>query len=252
MTFRALALSFTVAGLTAGCGFLGIGDQSARFSLDAVCSQVLGLTLNTTGQVQEGCTKIEGGDRGVEGVEIAIAGDVVRITDWRAKDDGPGEYIGFTIESSGPVVYGVKAGERSFIGTATTWVHPDGTGGPEAQAISNITFCPDPDGDGEPGDDGDGGGGDDGDGGDGGGECPSDGGDDGPGDDTPGDDTPDEAGNGDDGDGDDDAGCPEGTELCGGGDGDGGDDGTGDDSTGDDGTGDDGTGDECVGEFCEG
>jgi hypothetical protein len=105
------------------------------------------------------CTKIEGGVLG-RTVTIPVGGKSLTVTGWIAKADGAGEYVGFTYEATGDVVFTVKAGTNRFDGGESPWVHPMGMEGPDASGISNIDFC-DPDGDGGGG--GGGGGDDDGD-----------------------------------------------------------------------------------------
>jgi hypothetical protein len=112
--------------------------------------------------------KIENEDIGVIGVVVDVGGTRVTFVDWIAKDGEAGEFIGFVVSvEGGELHYRVKAGGESYNDTATTWMHPNGTGGPEVSAISNVDMCPPDDGDGgEGGDPGDGGeAGDPGDGG---------------------------------------------------------------------------------------
>jgi|GEM_PF-5322018 len=74
----------------------------------------------------------------------------ITIDNWVRKDDSGGEYVGFEIVeatvSGEPVAlddirYIVKAGGECYRGSGAEWVNPNGTSGPEAKAISHITFC---------------------------------------------------------------------------------------------------------------
>jgi hypothetical protein len=124
--------------------------------------------------------KAENQDIG-ETVSIELGSVTVTLTDWLAKDDSPGEYVGFTLQLEGAdtISYRVKAGGQVFSSSELSWSHPNGTSGPEVPGISNVDFCDDDDGDDDGGGD-DGGGDDDGGdhGDDGGGDHGDDGGDD--------------------------------------------------------------------------
>jgi hypothetical protein len=120
--------------------------------------------------------KIEGEDIGRD-VVVELGSVSVTFGDWVAKEDSPGEYVGFTmaVEGADGIAYRVKAGGEVFDDTALTWIHPAGTSGPEASGISNVDMCDDEDDDGgDHGDDG----GDAGDGGDDHGDDSGDAGDD--------------------------------------------------------------------------
>ncbi len=135
---RLAVLTLGVATLSACSG--AVQDRSA---LTALCEVgKLGQAINSTGPVPEGCVKINGGDL-AEKPTLTLDGATVTITDVRLKDDSGGEFIGFTFTSTGaPVSFAVKAGGETYAGTSSPWVHPKGTTGPEASAISNVTFCP--------------------------------------------------------------------------------------------------------------
>lgn len=99
------------------------------------------------GRLPDECTKIEGGDIGAPGVSFTYGASTATITSWRAKDDDPGDSIGFEIAlTSTPAWVSVKAGPEVFgvelTGTSThTWLHPGGTSGRRAKGISNIVVC---------------------------------------------------------------------------------------------------------------
>jgi hypothetical protein len=92
------------------------------------------------------CVKIEGGSVGREGV-LDVCGRQVSITDWIPRNDSPGEWIGFSYSVTGDPLDRIliKAGPDTFVteqpATAGSWVHPGGTAGPDAKAISYVQFC---------------------------------------------------------------------------------------------------------------
>jgi hypothetical protein len=87
--------------------------------------------------------KIEGSDIGVEGLVVKLGRASVTFDQWVAKDGESGEYVGFSFSVSGAdrVGYIVKAGGESYHSEDNTWQHPNGSGGSEASAISNVDFC---------------------------------------------------------------------------------------------------------------
>jgi hypothetical protein len=103
--------------------------------------------IPSTGPVPDGCVRIEGGEIG-QNLTLSFSGVTVTFTAWTSKTGANGEYVGFTVVASGPVSYAVKAGIRTHYGTETSWTHPEGLSGSDAKAISNVTFCPGPPGDG--------------------------------------------------------------------------------------------------------
>jgi hypothetical protein len=106
------------------------------------------------------CEKIEDEEIGAE-VAIEVGSTTVSFGDWVEKEDSPGEYVGFTLTvEGGAVSYRVKAGGEVFADSETTWIHPNGTSGSEAKAISNVEVCEDGDGE-DDGDSEDGGDGED-------------------------------------------------------------------------------------------
>ena len=87
--------------------------------------------------------KIENEDIGVENLALPLGDVEVIFHDWVTKDGEPGEYVGFSITVNGAegLSYVVKAGGETFAGEETTWMHPNGTGGSSASAISHVDFC---------------------------------------------------------------------------------------------------------------
>lgn len=158
----------TVSTLYA-CGLSNDAFLSGRSSAALCSSGSMSLAIKSTGPVPPGCVKIEGGQIGQVPQTLTFSGITLTITGWTDKVGEAGEKVGFSFTSSGPVLYAVKASVRTFVSSGTTWVHPDGTSGPDANGISNITFCPDASDAGTPTGGSDGGGFDDG-----GGECDPD------------------------------------------------------------------------------
>ena len=92
---------------------------------------------------QEGCTKIEGSELGTD-ITIQVpdgSGGFVAVTfsDWVSKDGESNELIGFTLSADSE--FTVKAGQDEFTGSGTVFLHPNGTGGPTVNGISNIVVC---------------------------------------------------------------------------------------------------------------
>ncbi len=98
--------------------------------------------------VPDGCAKIEGEDIGDVGATLEVGSGynygLVTFTAWTEKTDSPGEFVGFTWTTTGTEShqFTVKAGTSYFDATTSTWLHPNGTSGSAAKAISNIVFCP--------------------------------------------------------------------------------------------------------------
>lgn len=94
------------------------------------------------GDTPEDICKIEDEQIGQVGAILVYNGVVITFTEWIPKDGEPNEYVGFTFEATGPVEYKVKAGQDVFIDNTTTWINPNGTGGPQVKGISHIDVCP--------------------------------------------------------------------------------------------------------------
>lgn len=125
----------------------GIGEQHAPLYQDAngdACVPEGPLTLSapppSAGFGLKDCFKIEGGEIGTN-VSGALGEVTFTFSDWIAKEDSPGEWVGFTLTASSPVSYVVKTGGELHSDSATSWVHPNGTSGPEAPAISFVAVC---------------------------------------------------------------------------------------------------------------
>lgn len=105
------------------------------------------------------CVKIEDETLGAEETSLEVGTATLWIDGWVEKDDSPGEWIGFSWTlSGGPVSIRVKAGtevyEALLEDESGTWIHPEGTEGPRAKAISDVVVCgPEENSDGD-GDDG--------------------------------------------------------------------------------------------------
>ncbi|MDQ3365656.1 MAG: hypothetical protein M3680_09530, partial [Myxococcota bacterium] len=90
----------------------------------------------------DGCVKIEGSAIGQAGVSVTLGTLSVTFESWIAKAGEPNEFVGFTL-STGATFY-VKAGSNAddlLEGSGTSWVNPNGTGGPTVKGISNIQIC---------------------------------------------------------------------------------------------------------------
>lgn len=143
---RSLRLSMLACAVTvlcvAACGIPNEARLGGRSSAALCSSGSIALAIRSTGPVPAGCVKIEGSQIGQAPQTLSFSGITLTITGWTDKDGQPGEQVGFTFTSSAPVLYAVKASTRTFADSATSWVHPEGTSGPAANGISNITFCP--------------------------------------------------------------------------------------------------------------
>lgn len=135
---KTFVIAVAVIALSSACGV-----QSSHFSTEEALSGMCA-GLSSTGEVPSGCVKIEGGEIGQSAQTLQLEGASVSITGWTEKSDSAGEQVGFSFTSSAPVVYAVKAGGETYVGTASSWTNPNGTSGDKASAISNITFCPAP------------------------------------------------------------------------------------------------------------
>lgn len=126
--------------LQSGCGFDDTNNSNAAASA-----------------AEEGeCTKLEGADIGVGGLEVTAGATTVRFVSWDAKVGSPGEYVGFTTQVGGEAELVVKAGTETFKVHGSSWQHPDGDSGPAVHGISNVEVCEcgdPPGGDDPPGDD---------------------------------------------------------------------------------------------------
>ncbi len=86
------------------------------------------------------CAKIEGAQIGEENVTLTIGSKSIRFFGWIAKEGEPGEFIGFSIETSGSLVTRVKAGTETYPVDSSSWVNAAQDG----NAVSNVESC-DPD-----------------------------------------------------------------------------------------------------------
>ena len=98
-------------------------------------------------KVNDGCLKIEDDQIGVEGLAVSVDGVTVTFTDWVAKADSPGEYIGFhyTITGGTFAEFDVKQGlEYVYVtldGTSGSWHNSNGISGSDVKGTSHIRFC---------------------------------------------------------------------------------------------------------------
>jgi len=134
-------MSCIAAVVQLGCSGIS-GSDSARDGLEDICingQRIKSGSIPSTGPVPANCVRIEGADIGAD-VEVQAGNITVSLESWVAKG-GSNEFVGFTIGTSGSVAFAVKAGTKTYYGGGTSWVHPIGTSGSTANAISNITFC---------------------------------------------------------------------------------------------------------------
>lgn len=87
------------------------------------------------------CTKLEGADIGVAGLEVTAGATTVRFVSWTEKVGSAGEFVGFTAQIGGEVEIHVKAGTESYSVHGSSWSHPEGDSGPAAHGISNVEVC---------------------------------------------------------------------------------------------------------------
>jgi hypothetical protein len=111
-----------------------------------------GGVIPSTGPVPEGCVRIEGDEIGAANLGISVGGVDVEIAAWTSKEGEEGEYVGFELAAGASLAFAVKTGGETHHGEGGSFTHPAGASGPDAPAISNVTFCP---GDGESDDDDD-------------------------------------------------------------------------------------------------
>lgn len=90
--------------------------------------------------LQDGCLKFQ--DLSV-GQVIEIGAESIVISDLIYKTDSGegGELIGFELASTAEVSFLVKAGGEGYGGIGDSFINPNGLEGPEASAISHVTFC---------------------------------------------------------------------------------------------------------------
>jgi hypothetical protein len=80
------------------------------------------------------CARVEGADLGQR-----VTVDGVTFTGWIAKADGPGQYVGFRLDTT--VDFVVKADFNFFISTGAAWQNPFGDSGTLAKAIEYVDVC---------------------------------------------------------------------------------------------------------------
>jgi hypothetical protein len=139
---RNLKVLMTLSGLllvtaTSGACAVGIGDERSNVGGGADDIDDTG-----GGGDRDDC-KLEGDAIGRIGASVDLGGVTVTIDEWFAKDGEPNELIGFRLSTSdgSAVGYVVKAGGERFPSSESLWMHPNGTGGPDAKGISNVDFC---------------------------------------------------------------------------------------------------------------
>jgi hypothetical protein len=132
---------FLALALLGGCSDLGSSDQALTEQGDPQA------VANPEDVDYDGddCVKIENEEIGTD-LTLDVAGTSVSVHSWVTKTGEPNEYRGFSYSSESEIVYRVKSGGELFYGSARTWANPNGEGGSEVSAVSNIVFCPPDDG----------------------------------------------------------------------------------------------------------
>src|SRR5688500_10720628 len=69
------------------------------------------------------CTKIEGSAIGVDQT-LPVGTKTIRFHSWVPKEGAPGEYIGFSIDTSGTLLTRVKAGNTTYDVESDHWANP--------------------------------------------------------------------------------------------------------------------------------
>ena len=87
------------------------------------------------------CATVTGAQLGALPLEVEVAGHTVRFTEWTMADEAASDFIGFAASVPGGVQFTVRAGERTFSGTGSRWLHPAGFAGPRVRGIDAVTFC---------------------------------------------------------------------------------------------------------------
>jgi len=87
------------------------------------------------------CATVMGSQLGALPLEVEVAGHTVRFTEWTMADEAASDFIGFAASVPGSVQFTVRAGERTFSGTGSRWLHPAGFAGPRVRGIDAVTFC---------------------------------------------------------------------------------------------------------------
>ena len=91
--------------------------------------------------VARSCTSVSGRSLGALPLEVNVGGQVVRFTEWTTADELATDVVGFAARLPEGVSFSVRAGERTFFGTQSRWVHPAGVAGPRVHGIDEVTFC---------------------------------------------------------------------------------------------------------------
>lgn len=148
-----LTLTLSLSLIAAACG-PDAPDTAAGFGALTPVTDPWGATRTidpkdsvNTGNLPEGCIKIEGSDLGVDAT-LSFGSNEVELSNWHTKSDSPGEFFKFYFDLlDAPAYVAVKAGKdvyEAWITTDAKWYWNLGgwTGmGPNVKGISNVVFC---------------------------------------------------------------------------------------------------------------
>lgn len=87
------------------------------------------------------CTRVEGPAVGALPLEVEVGGRKVRFTEWTMPDALSTEIVGFAAQLPPDVEVTVQAGEQTFVGASSRWLHPKGVSGPGVHGIDALTLC---------------------------------------------------------------------------------------------------------------
>lgn len=87
------------------------------------------------------CTRVEGPAVGALPLEVEVGGRKVRFTEWTMPDALSTEIVGFAAQVPPDVEVTVQAGEQTFVGASSRWLHPKGVSGPGVHGIDALTLC---------------------------------------------------------------------------------------------------------------
>ncbi len=89
------------------------------------------------------CARIEAKDVGTLPLVVELGGKKIHVTEWTQADAESTSVVGFALSTS-EVSYTVQAGDRTFHGSSSRWLHPLGVWGPYVHGIDSMTLCAQP------------------------------------------------------------------------------------------------------------
>jgi hypothetical protein len=129
--------------LLAGCVGFGSSSQAVSGSDDDLDPPVA--HPEDVDYDGEDCVKIENEQIGTD-LTLDVGDVQVAVHSWVSKAGEPDEFRGFSYTSDSGIVFRVKAGGELFFGSTSPWENPNGEGGSDVSAVSNVVFCPPPPG----------------------------------------------------------------------------------------------------------